>query len=64
MSDAALIDRRTFSRVPTLARRYDVSEWTIWKLVRNGHLKAHRPTKGITLIDNDDADRFFAGEAA
>lgn len=64
MSEAASIDRRTFSRVPALARRYDVSEWTIWKLVREGHLKAFRPTRGITLIADDQADRFFSGEAA
>lgn len=55
---------RRQSRVKTVAERKDVSESTVWRLIRAGKLTAYRPSPGITLIDDEAADRVFAGEAA
>ena len=53
---------RTRSRVRTVAKRNGVSESTVWRLIRAGKLKAHRVGRRITLIDDGEADRVFAGE--
>jgi len=50
------------SRVRTIAERYDVSESTVWRLIRAGKLKAYHVGRRITLIDDVEADRVFAGE--
>ena len=52
---------RTRSRVRTVAKRNDVSESTVWRLIRAGKLTAHRVGRRITLIDDAEADRVFGG---
>jgi excisionase family DNA binding protein len=49
------------SRVRTVAKRNDVSESTVWRLIRAGKLTAHRVGRRITLIDDAEADRVFGG---
>jgi excisionase family DNA binding protein len=51
----------TRSRVRTVAERNDVSESTVWRLIRAGKLTAHRVGRRITLIDDAEADRVFGG---
>jgi excisionase family DNA binding protein len=53
---------RTRSRVRTVAKRNDVSESTVWRLIRAGKLTAHRVGRRITLVDDDEADRVFGGK--
>ena len=53
---------RTRSRVRTVAKRNDVSEATVWRLICAGNLTAHRVGRRITLIDDDEADHVFGGE--
>ena len=52
---------RTRSRVRTVAERNDVSESTVWRLIRAGKLTAHRVGCSITLIDDAEADGVFGG---
>lgn len=52
---------RTRSRIKTIAERNDVSESTVWRLIRAGKLTAFRPSPGITLVDDAQADRVFRG---
>ena len=52
------------SRVRTVAFRNDVSEATVWRLIRSGKLTAHRVGRRITLIDDAEADRVFGGKLA
>ena len=54
----------TRSRVRTVAERNDVSESTVWRLIRAGKLTAHRVGRRITLIDDAEADRVFGGKSA
>jgi excisionase family DNA binding protein len=53
---------RSRSRVRTIAERNCVSESTVWRLIRAGKLTPHRVGRRITLIDDDEADRLFAGK--
>ena len=53
--------RPSRSRVRTVAERNDVSESTVWRLIRGGKLTAHRVGRRITLIDDAEADRVFGG---
>lgn len=64
MSEVAEPCIRTRSRVRKIAERNGVSDSTVWRLIRSGRLTAHKPTPGITLVDDMEADRVFAGEAA
>jgi hypothetical protein len=54
----------TRSRVRRVAERNDVSECTVWRLIRAGKLTAHRVGCRITLIDDAEADRVFGGKSA
>jgi excisionase family DNA binding protein len=51
----------TRSRPRTVAERNNVSESTVWRLIRTGKLTAHRVGRRITLIDDAEADRVFGG---
>ena len=61
MPDVETQHVRTRSRVRTVAKRNDVSESTVWRLIRAGKLTAHRIGRRITLIDDVEADRVFGG---
>lgn len=63
-TEAQTYSPRSRSRIKTVAARNDVSESTIWRLIRAGKLVAYRPSPGITLVDDEAVDRVFAGEAA
>ena len=54
--------RPSRSRVRNVAERNDVSESTVWRLIRTGKLTAHRVGRRITLIDDAEADRVFGGK--
>ena len=49
------------SRVRTVAERNDVSQSTVWRLIRAGKLTPRRVGCRITLIDDAEADRVFGG---
>jgi excisionase family DNA binding protein len=48
-------------RVPTVAKLYDIGKSSVWKLIREGKLKAYRPSNGIALIKKSDIEDLIMG---
>lgn len=48
-------------RVQTVAKLYDIGKSSVWKLIREGKLKAYRPSAGITLIKKSDIEDLIMG---
>lgn len=43
------------------ARRYNISKETIYREIREGRLKAHKPSPRLTLILLKDLDKWLKG---
>lgn len=45
------------------AKRYGVGLSTLWRYIRDGKLKAVNISPNVTVLDTEDLEKFFSGEA-
>lgn len=63
MNPTAVTTRRLSYKIPTTAELLDVSEATVWRLIRSGDLKAVK-MRGATRVTADSLHRLAQGEPA
>lgn len=55
---------RNLITVPAAALEFGVSRETVWSWIKQGLLRSYRLPSGVTRIDKDEIDRFFAEQEA
>jgi len=51
--------RKRFLKIPEVAQELNCAERTVWRLIEDGHLKAH-DFGGTTRVSRDDLDDYIA----
>ena len=59
-----MVEQPRYLRVAEVARRLDVTEWTVRNWLRSGHIKGARPggTRAGWRIPESEVDRLLRGE--
>lgn len=49
-------------RVATASKMFDVGKSTLWNLIKEGKIKAYRPSEKITLLETKELIEYFRGK--